>query len=154
MRSSQFIFFCLLFTFFYLRSMDLLHSPPRLFTSEGRPARKYLGTSFSNYPKSEYHEVCYFFVYFLYIFIYFWIFQVLLTMDSTTLNMHFWDSFICGHEYAKMQVHEDEFNRPSPKDMSSNTPEHEASINSLGELIYHIDYHGVTTHPNPTPKHP
>ncbi|KAA0058191.1 uncharacterized protein E5676_scaffold629G002010 [Cucumis melo var. makuwa] len=87
--------------------MDLLHSPPRLFTSEGRPARKYLGTSFSNYPKSEYHE-----------------------------------------------VHEDEFNRPSPKDMSSNTPEHEASINSLGELIYHIDYHGVTTHPNPTPKHP
>uniref|UniRef100_A0A9I9DF11 Uncharacterized protein n=1 Tax=Cucumis melo TaxID=3656 RepID=A0A9I9DF11_CUCME len=81
MRSSQFIFFCLLFTFFYLRSMDLLHSPPRLFTSEGRPARKYLGTSFSNYPKSEYHE-----------------------------------------------VHEDEFNRPSPKDMSSNTPEHEASV--------------------------
>ncbi|KGN65505.1 hypothetical protein Csa_019778 [Cucumis sativus] len=100
MRSSHFIFFCLLFTFFYLRSMDLLHSPPPLFTSEGRQARKYLGTSFS-------HE-----------------------------------------------VHEDEFNRPSPKDTSSNTPEYEASINSLGELVYHIDYHGVTTHPNPTPKHP
>ena len=58
MRSSHFIFFCLLFTFFYLRSMDLLHSPPPLFTSEGRQARKYLGTSFS-------HEVCYFFIYFL-----------------------------------------------------------------------------------------
>ncbi|KAH9617667.1 hypothetical protein KSS87_013967 [Heliosperma pusillum] len=22
------------------------------------------------------------------------------------------------------------------------------------ELVYHIDYHGVTTHPAPTPKHP
>jgi hypothetical protein len=22
------------------------------------------------------------------------------------------------------------------------------------ELVYHIDYHGVTTHPTPTPKHP
>ncbi|KAI9191549.1 hypothetical protein LWI28_009879 [Acer negundo] len=22
------------------------------------------------------------------------------------------------------------------------------------ETVYHIDYHGVTTHPNPTPKHP
>ncbi|KAK2646175.1 hypothetical protein Ddye_021370 [Dipteronia dyeriana] len=21
-------------------------------------------------------------------------------------------------------------------------------------IVYHIDYHGVTTHPNPTPKHP
>ncbi|KAI3416726.1 uncharacterized protein J3R85_015179 [Psidium guajava] len=22
------------------------------------------------------------------------------------------------------------------------------------DLVYHIDYHGVTTHPTPTPKHP
>lgn len=22
------------------------------------------------------------------------------------------------------------------------------------EFAYHVDYHGVTTHPNPTPKHP
>lgn len=22
------------------------------------------------------------------------------------------------------------------------------------ELVYHTDYHGVTTHPTPTPKHP
>lgn len=25
---------------------------------------------------------------------------------------------------------------------------------NLDELVYHIDYHGVTTHPTPTPKHP
>ena len=53
-----------------------------------------------------------------------------------------------------MQVHKDEFNRPSAKDISSNIPEYEASIDRMGELVYHIDYHGVTTHPNPTPKHP
>ncbi|KAK9099879.1 hypothetical protein Scep_023309 [Stephania cephalantha] len=22
------------------------------------------------------------------------------------------------------------------------------------ELVYHVDYHGVSTHPTPTPKHP
>jgi hypothetical protein len=22
------------------------------------------------------------------------------------------------------------------------------------ELVYHVDYHGVTTHPTPTPRHP
>ncbi|CAK9329893.1 unnamed protein product [Citrullus colocynthis] len=57
-------------------------------------------------------------------------------------------------EYHRVKVHEDEFNRPSAKDITSNTPEYEASIESLGELVYHTDYHGVTTHPNPTPKHP
>ncbi|KAI6682651.1 hypothetical protein NL676_036532 [Syzygium grande] len=25
---------------------------------------------------------------------------------------------------------------------------------STDDLVYHIDYHGVTTHPTPTPKHP
>ncbi|XP_063949632.1 uncharacterized protein LOC108223948 [Daucus carota subsp. sativus] len=29
-----------------------------------------------------------------------------------------------------------------------------ASVDDERELVYHIDYHGVTTHPNPTPKHP
>ncbi|KAL5836254.1 hypothetical protein ACOSQ4_015751 [Xanthoceras sorbifolium] len=24
----------------------------------------------------------------------------------------------------------------------------------VDEIVYHTDYHGVTTHPNPTPKHP
>ncbi|KAB2620470.1 hypothetical protein D8674_037498 [Pyrus ussuriensis x Pyrus communis] len=28
------------------------------------------------------------------------------------------------------------------------------SKSDLDELVYHIDYHGVTTHPNPTPRHP
>ncbi|RXH78541.1 hypothetical protein C1H46_012259 [Malus baccata] len=31
---------------------------------------------------------------------------------------------------------------------------HANSNNDLDELVYHIDYHGVTTHPNPTPRHP
>lgn len=25
---------------------------------------------------------------------------------------------------------------------------------NLDELVYHVDYHGVTTHPTPTPRHP
>lgn len=29
-----------------------------------------------------------------------------------------------------------------------------ASVADEQELVYHVDYHGVTTHPNPTPKHP
>ncbi|CAN6552013.1 unnamed protein product [Malus baccata var. baccata] len=31
---------------------------------------------------------------------------------------------------------------------------HANSNNDLDELVYHIDYRGVTTHPNPTPRHP
>ncbi|KAK1399795.1 putative Transmembrane protein [Heracleum sosnowskyi] len=29
-----------------------------------------------------------------------------------------------------------------------------ASVDDEQELVYHVDYHGVTTHPDPTPKHP
>ncbi|XP_023515382.1 uncharacterized protein LOC111779554 [Cucurbita pepo subsp. pepo] len=105
MGSSHFLFFFLLFNLFYLLSVHRLQSPPPY---TGRPARKYLGSSFSN-PESE---------------------------------------------FLKVEVHKDEFNRPSAKDISSNIPEYEASIDRMGELVYHIDYHGVTTHPNPTPKHP
>lgn len=25
---------------------------------------------------------------------------------------------------------------------------------NLDELVYQVDYHGVTTHPTPTPRHP
>ncbi|XP_030510583.1 uncharacterized protein LOC115725267 [Cannabis sativa] len=28
------------------------------------------------------------------------------------------------------------------------------SSDNLDELVYHTDYHGATTHPIPTPKHP
>ncbi|KAL1819909.1 hypothetical protein ACET3Z_014778 [Daucus carota] len=28
------------------------------------------------------------------------------------------------------------------------------SASNEEELVYHTDYHGVTTHPNPNPKHP
>ncbi|KAK4757285.1 hypothetical protein SAY87_007412 [Trapa incisa] len=29
-----------------------------------------------------------------------------------------------------------------------------SGIDNLDDLVYHTDYHGVTTHPTPTPKHP
>lgn len=29
-----------------------------------------------------------------------------------------------------------------------------SSTDNLDDLVYHVDYHGVTTHPTPTPKHP
>ncbi|KAJ9132064.1 hypothetical protein P3X46_034577 [Hevea brasiliensis] len=32
--------------------------------------------------------------------------------------------------------------------------EHQHLSNNDLDLVYHIDYHGVTTHPIPTPKHP
>ena len=32
--------------------------------------------------------------------------------------------------------------------------ENRRGSNNLEETVYHIDYHGVTTHPTPTPKHP
>lgn len=93
-------------------------------------------------------------------FIFFHLFILILNLSSNFCQWipppktGIFDTLICGYGYAKMQVHEDEFSRPSAKDITSNTPEYEASIESLGELVYHTDYHGVTTHPNPTPKHP
>lgn len=38
--------------------------------------------------------------------------------------------------------------RPTTADVSR----HEEGLEE--ELVYHIDYHGVMTHPTPTPKHP
>ena len=32
--------------------------------------------------------------------------------------------------------------------------ENRRGSNNLEETVYHIDYHGVMTHPTPTPKHP
>lgn len=34
------------------------------------------------------------------------------------------------------------------------TVKYAASTNDYDEIVYHIDYHGVTTHPTPTPRHP
>ncbi|KAI3672999.1 hypothetical protein L6452_39105 [Arctium lappa] len=31
---------------------------------------------------------------------------------------------------------------------------YDANSNEDAEIVYNIDYHGVTTHPSPTPKHP
>ncbi|KAG6587717.1 hypothetical protein SDJN02_15408 [Cucurbita argyrosperma subsp. argyrosperma] len=100
MRYSHFIQCFLLFTaLFYLLSVDPFHSHPQTFASEGRPARKYLDTSFSN-PEHEYHRV-----------------------------------------------------KDHKQEISSNTHEYEKSIDGADELVYHIDYNGPKTHPNP-PDHP
>lgn len=56
-------------------------------------------------------------------------------MDSATLT----------YGYSKMQDHKQE--------ISSNTHEYEKSIDGADELVYHIDYNGPKTHPNP-PDHP
>ncbi|KAL9442298.1 hypothetical protein AB3S75_018229 [Citrus x aurantiifolia] len=34
------------------------------------------------------------------------------------------------------------------------TVKYAASTDDFDEIVYHIDYHGVTTHPTPTPRHP
>ncbi|KAK7388173.1 hypothetical protein VNO78_22982 [Psophocarpus tetragonolobus] len=40
----------------------------------------------------------------------------------------------------------------TPANEDSTTPDYTSNSYSPNDLIYHIDYHGVTTHP--TPKHP
>ncbi|KAJ6912121.1 hypothetical protein NC651_014712 [Populus alba x Populus x berolinensis] len=32
--------------------------------------------------------------------------------------------------------------------------EYPSSSDNIDDLVYHVDYHGVSTHPTPTPKHP
>lgn len=46
-----------------------------------------------------------------------------------------------------LQVHE------GTKRDSTKTNSFSMIYSDEAELVYHIDYHGVTTHPNPTPKH-
>ncbi|KAK6933499.1 hypothetical protein RJ641_036393 [Dillenia turbinata] len=48
----------------------------------------------------------------------------------------------------KTQVNEDIKVQDSEEVKQSNSDE------DVDKLIYHIDYHGVMTHPTPTPKHP
>ncbi|RZB55416.1 hypothetical protein D0Y65_044981 [Glycine soja] len=40
----------------------------------------------------------------------------------------------------------------TPANEDSMTPEYNSNSYSPHDLVFHIDYHGVTTHP--TPKHP
>ena len=52
-----------------------------------------------------------------------------------------------------MQDVDDEM-KPSTMQEDSIAVEHRSSSKNLEEIVYHIDYHGVMTHPTPTPKHP
>ncbi|KAK1388379.1 putative Transmembrane protein [Heracleum sosnowskyi] len=56
------------------------------------------------------------------------------------------------------QVDADQKFKVPPKEkamytIQSDLLQNESAINEK-ELVYHTDYHGVTTHPNPNPKHP
>ena len=51
-----------------------------------------------------------------------------------------------------MQVTGEDWKKPTAEG-NSMTVKHGNSDN-LDELVYHTDYHGATTHPTPTPKHP
>lgn len=46
----------------------------------------------------------------------------------------------------------DEATGSTPAEEDSMTPDYTSNSYSSHDLVYHIDYHGVTTHP--TPKHP
>lgn len=54
---------------------------------------------------------------------------------------------------ALMQVI-DEDSKTSTDEESATGNEHGSSSDTIDEVVYQIDYHGVTTHPSPTPKHP
>ncbi|KAK9269398.1 hypothetical protein L1049_001171 [Liquidambar formosana] len=56
-------------------------------------------------------------------------------------------------EYRKAKVLVDNTMRSTMQE-GSIAVEHSSSGENLDALVYHTDYHGVTTHPSPTPKHP
>ncbi|KAJ7979369.1 putative Transmembrane protein [Quillaja saponaria] len=57
------------------------------------------------------------------------------------------------YEYHKIKVAGEAMKSATNKE-GSTTLEYARSIEKLDDLVYHTDYHGVTTHPNPTPRHP
>ncbi|XP_062077474.1 uncharacterized protein LOC133782251 [Humulus lupulus] len=54
--------------------------------------------------------------------------------------------------HSKIEVTGEDWKTPTAEG-NSVTVKHGNSDN-LDELVYHTDYHGATTHPTPTPKHP
>uniref|UniRef100_A0A2P2N7R5 Transmembrane protein n=1 Tax=Rhizophora mucronata TaxID=61149 RepID=A0A2P2N7R5_RHIMU len=62
-------------------------------------------------------------------------------------------SFHRRNGFEKTMVPEDETEQVAIQ-QDSEQLEFVSSINHVDDLHYHIDYHGVTTHPNPTPRHP
>ncbi|KAJ4709197.1 Solute carrier family 13 member 3 [Melia azedarach] len=53
----------------------------------------------------------------------------------------------------KIKDMDDKISQSTVKDVST-AVKYATSNDSFDEIVYHIDYHGVTTHPTPTPKHP
>ncbi|KAG6698657.1 hypothetical protein I3843_08G030300 [Carya illinoinensis] len=56
------------------------------------------------------------------------------------------------HKYHKIQDGEEM--KGSTIEEGSVAFKSTSSRDNLDEIVYHIDYHGVTTHPTPTPKQP
>ena len=56
-------------------------------------------------------------------------------------------------DHTKMQVLDTTKRLPNQEAYNKEAPVNNGSNEAEGELIYHIDYHGVTTHPGPNPKH-
>ncbi|PON37600.1 hypothetical protein PanWU01x14_318810 [Parasponia andersonii] len=56
-------------------------------------------------------------------------------------------------EHQNIKVAEKD-SKTSTLEENSMTIIHESSDNNMDEVVYHTDYHGATTHPTPTPKHP
>ncbi|GAB4853489.1 hypothetical protein Ancab_017680 [Ancistrocladus abbreviatus] len=61
--------------------------------------------------------------------------------------------FTQDDETEKTKVFDEEMQRSRYQEGYSEA-ERETRGQNESELIYHIDYHGVMTHPTPTPKHP
>ncbi|XP_024020706.1 uncharacterized protein LOC112091398 [Morus notabilis] len=57
------------------------------------------------------------------------------------------------HEHRKLEVTDEDLKTSISEEISTEN-KHEKSGDSIDEVVYHIDYHGVTTHPTPTPRHP
>ncbi|GMN55320.1 hypothetical protein TIFTF001_024434 [Ficus carica] len=57
------------------------------------------------------------------------------------------------HQHRELEVI-DEDSKTSTDEESATGNEHGSSSDTIDEVVYQIDYHGVTTHPSPTPKHP
>ncbi|KAG6649262.1 hypothetical protein I3843_07G196400 [Carya illinoinensis] len=60
------------------------------------------------------------------------------------------------HKYHKVKIGEDQIKGSSTVAEGSMALKRTRSgqDNLDHEFVYHIDYHGVTTHPTPTPRHP
>nr|GEU58898.1 hypothetical protein [Tanacetum cinerariifolium] len=56
-------------------------------------------------------------------------------------------------EDLKPDINKVDGNARSIKKVDLTAKAYDANNNEDGEMVYHIDYQGVKTHPSPTPKH-